>query len=219
MDDVGCWSQVSSPLPPVSHPKPSCLRLRPGLWSGGRSQRPGCRGGQGQCPRWTSTAHTPPGSPISFQRGPLAPPALRGLCVAPHTLIGLGQVQQHHHLALCGHRWDSSVGCPGQGAGGGNPVGRCHPGHKQLWKRSPLCPRLGLWSIFWATWASWSFALGAPHLHSLLRRPGQARSEGHEVHPGGLLHLPTCRRGLSSQLPPRGGGLLCPLKQGPCWST
>lgn len=107
-------------------------------------------------------------------------------------------------------------GVPGAGKGGTLWAG-CHPGHRQLWKRSPLCPRLGLWSIFWATWASWSFALGAPHLHSLPRRPGQARSEGREVHPGGLLHLPTCRRSLSSQLPPRGGGLLCPLKQGPCW--
>ena len=83
-------------------------------------ERPGCCGGQGQCPRWTSTAHMPPRSLVSSQRGPQAPPALRGLRMAPHTLAGLGQVQQHHHLTLCDHRRGSAAGCPGVG----EPCGR-----------------------------------------------------------------------------------------------
>lgn len=128
--------------PSVSGPKPSCPRLQQGLWSvlaanpppppardfaraesGGRSRQPGCCGGQGQCPRWTSTAHMPPRSPVSCQRGPRAPPALRGLRVAPHALAGLGPVQQHRHLTLCGHRRGSAVACPGAGdlVGGVSP--------------------------------------------------------------------------------------------------
>lgn len=152
--------------------------------------------GQGQCPRWNPPLPCPPGLPPA-RRGPRAPPALRGPRAAPYALAGLGQVQQHHQLALCGHRQGSSARCPGRGRG--TLWAGCHPGHGQLWKHSPLCPRLRLWSIFWATRASWSFALGDPHLHSLLRQPGRARSEGREVHPGGPTASPDLQKG--SQLP------------------
>lgn len=204
--DVGCWGQVSSPLPPLS-PVPSpaargsskacgqCWQQPPPpppardfarAESGGRSRQPGCCGGQGQCPRWTSTAHMPPRSPVSCQRGPRAPPALRGLRVAPHALAGLGQVQQHRHLTLCGHRRGSAVACPGAGdlVGGVSPRAQAAVG-----MQPPL-----------------------PEAQTLVHFLG---------HTGACCSSPTSRRGLGSQLPLRGGGLLRPLKQGPGrnWST
>lgn len=94
-------ARVPSPLPRL------CLLAQPGLrrllerppnlgsareGSGGRWRHPGC-----PCPSMTWAS---PGPPRLLQ----APLTLGGLQVPSHALVGPCQVQQDHHLALCGSR-------------------------------------------------------------------------------------------------------------------
>lgn len=214
--DAASGSQVSLPLAPLcrSQAQRPEAPARPVSQGQGHSCL-AASDGAGPMPQMEPTAsHAPQ---VSHQLGtpgtsssPHTPPRFPTSSRDPGHLLLSGDPRGARVLAdqpgpaapPAGTLW-SQAGPTGQvpRAGAGDPVGRVSPGgHGQLRKHSPLPERLRLWSIFWPH-GKLVICLRDPHLHSLLRQPGRARSEGREVHPGGLLHLQTCRRGLSSQLP------------------
>lgn len=142
---LGCVWQVmrraGARCPPhwplCAGPKPSGPRLQPGLWSGGRSQLPGCRDGAGPMPQMEPTAPMPPRSPTSS-------PGTPGTSCSPRTPRG----------AVCSRRTGPGPAAPPAGtlwsqagligqvprAGAGDPVGRVSPRARAAMETQPPLP-------------------------------------------------------------------------------